>query len=427
MKKTLVALAALASMSAFAQSSVTMYGNLDYSFTPSSQKTVTSGTNAAGADVADVTTKAYGVRAVGANTNFSSNALGFKGTEDLGNGLKANFQIEVALNGNQGTGNGNDAPHGGLGLFANSAANPNNARDTWVGLSGGFGEVRVGYQSTHEFASGGVEQAGSANLISNLNGTTGFGRQARHDMVNYISPSFNGFTATVQWGKGKASTDTERVVQGVESSRTHQNIGLNYVQGPLVVAAGTRTGKSTNNGTTVVANGATPAVTIAQSGLLWTVGPAGNAAQTFNAQAKTKANYIHANYDLGVAKLFAGYITHKNSFGGDFNGAVIDGSLNKSKSTTIGAQIPMGNLVPFVSIARGKQEQWNGRTGVQDAGFGSDKLKANALGAVYSFSKRTSAYAVYNTVKVDTSFEAAPLQTEKSKITQTLVGLRHQF
>jgi len=74
MKKTLLALAAIAASSAaFAQSSVTLYGVVDASL------------ESVKGD--DTVTRV-------SSDNLASSRLGFKGTEDLGNGLKANFVLE---------------------------------------------------------------------------------------------------------------------------------------------------------------------------------------------------------------------------------------------------------------------------------------------------------------------------------------------
>jgi predicted porin len=54
----------------------------------------------------------------------NSSCLGFRGTEELGGGLKAIFQIESSIN-----------PHSGTGTFS--------GRDSFVGLNGGFGRTSM--------------------------------------------------------------------------------------------------------------------------------------------------------------------------------------------------------------------------------------------------------------------------------------------
>ena len=92
MKKSLVALAALAAVGAVsAQSSVTLYGLIDigYGSQVSEQRATATGT---------ASLRSRGIMD-GAN---AGNRIGFRGTEDLGGGLKANFVIEQGINPTQG-------------------------------------------------------------------------------------------------------------------------------------------------------------------------------------------------------------------------------------------------------------------------------------------------------------------------------------
>ena len=110
MKKTLLALAAIAASSAaFAQSSVTLYGVVD-------------------ASVESVRANDTVTRV--SSDNLSSSRLGFKGTEDLGGGTKAIFALETQLNLDTGA--------------AGSAGTPFWGRQAWVGIGGTFGELRLG-------------------------------------------------------------------------------------------------------------------------------------------------------------------------------------------------------------------------------------------------------------------------------------------
>src|SRR5574344_2243037 len=110
MKKSLIALAALAASGvAMAQSSVTLYGVLDTGLTYSKGDE-----------------SVYGLTHVGGNVN---SRLGFRGVEDLGNGLKATFNLESGLSADNGGNYMNES-----GLTFN--------RTSTVGLQGAFGEVR---------------------------------------------------------------------------------------------------------------------------------------------------------------------------------------------------------------------------------------------------------------------------------------------
>jgi predicted porin len=108
MKKSLLALAVLGAFAgaAQAQTNVTIYGQLDVGLTKSSGATT-------------------------AENAGDNNKLGFKGTEDLGGGLAALFQAEIRFDPNTGkTEGGGTRP-----LFQGS---------TVVGLTGGFGTIRLG-------------------------------------------------------------------------------------------------------------------------------------------------------------------------------------------------------------------------------------------------------------------------------------------
>jgi len=115
MKKTLIALAALAAGTAFAQSSVTMYGQLDIGYSLHQTGAGTSGAN----------------NNVAMNSGFHGpSRMGIKGSEDLGGGLKANFDLQT---GDLGLDTG--------GTFAFK-------REGWVGLSSSqLGAVRLGLTS----------------------------------------------------------------------------------------------------------------------------------------------------------------------------------------------------------------------------------------------------------------------------------------
>jgi len=111
MKKSLIALAVLAaSGAAMAQSSVTVYGKVESSY----QKLANTGATLGG---------------------IHGSRVGFKGAEDLGGGLKANFQIEHRFT-------PDDGAQGG-GVMWNGLST--------VGVSGGFGSVNFGRQYTASF------------------------------------------------------------------------------------------------------------------------------------------------------------------------------------------------------------------------------------------------------------------------------------
>ncbi|MES2945632.1 MAG: porin, partial [Pseudomonadota bacterium] len=131
MKKSLIALAVLAvSGMASAQSTVTLYGLLDtYVGSIKSGGTTQTVVNSGG---------------------IQTSRFGFKGSEDLGGGLKANFLLEGGINTDTGASRGN--------LFG---------RQSYVGLSGGFGEVKIGQMWTaYDDQVGAAIAAFNANIFA---------------------------------------------------------------------------------------------------------------------------------------------------------------------------------------------------------------------------------------------------------------------
>ncbi len=170
MKKSLVALALFGAFAATAQaqSSVQIYGTIDAGL----------------GKLTGETTKV---------TKRDNNKLGFKGTEDLGNGLKAIFQLEIRYESDTGTLESNSRP-----LFQGQSR---------VGLQGNFGTVRLGRGLTafqeastaFEPWSGMPTKAGFqtditvAAYTSDPLSATGNSRNRFSNAVFYNSPVFSGF------------------------------------------------------------------------------------------------------------------------------------------------------------------------------------------------------------------------------------------
>lgn len=118
----------------------------------------------------------------------NSSRLGFKGSEDLGNGLTAKFQIEAEVD----MDSGSDLTSG--------------MRNTFVGLAGDFGEVRLGKHDTPYkmstkdiFGDTRADYNGGSVEVDPVSGTKGKSGPIRLDnradnVLAYISPDMNGFT-----------------------------------------------------------------------------------------------------------------------------------------------------------------------------------------------------------------------------------------
>jgi predicted porin len=138
----------------------------------------------------------------------SLSRVGLRGTEDLGNGLKAVFQIESGVNVDAGGTNGqNGQANVSSGTFA--------SRDSFVGLDSGWGRITFGRQSIY-WVNGELAQY-FANYVNQevpwTNGTM-LGRISRGgaavarqaNTVQYTTPTFSGFNATLSYSPNDQET-----------------------------------------------------------------------------------------------------------------------------------------------------------------------------------------------------------------------------
>jgi len=208
MKKSLLALAVLGTFAgvASAQTAVTMYGIADAGL-------VFERGNPAGS----VTKLGSGISA--------GSRLGFRGTEDLGGGLKAVFTLETGFNLDTG-GNAQGA----------SAANPGGilfGRQTFVGLQGAFGSVTLGRQYNpyfktvafiaDPFVAGQVGNSGNIIAFTGANGRT-------NNSILYSSPTFGGFSGELMYGFGE--------VAGSASDASVINFAIQWANGPFAIRLG---------------------------------------------------------------------------------------------------------------------------------------------------------------------------------------------
>jgi len=278
MKRTLVSLAVLAaSGAAMAQSSVTLYGRLDASVGQTSTETT-------GAVTVVKLTQTV-INSSSANTTY----WGMKGSEDLGDGLKANFKLESGFAIDTGVGN--------TGIFE---------REAHVGLAGGFGEVTLGrqYTSLHS-AHGNVDMLWDNNF-SVAGPVFGVGIAAQpirtSNGIRYDSPNFGGVTGSVTVGLGEDKTATT-------SAAGHVSFNLTYAAGPVMVTYAHEEDK------------------LAQ-------------ASAAVAQVTNKYDLIGGTYNFGVAKLNAEYVKTK------------DGTRD-DKDYQLGVIVPMGKFSLGVGYAKG--------------------------------------------------------------------------
>lgn len=367
MQKKLIALAiaAAASGAAFAQTNVQIYGIADVGYVGIDrdnfkyQNNINSGV-------------------------LSTSRIGFKGAEDLGNGLKAIFTLEYGLLLDQNT---------GIGASGNSVAD---ARQQFVGLTGGFGTAVAGRLQTAGLdftvagsALGGAAAIGAVNLVGQAgnNGVAGnivdgvggpfplLNSSSRaNNAVAYISPSFGGLTLAVNHGRvsEEASLTDEKDSSATLLAANYENGGLSagVVYGKIDLEQGISKGDSTEWG-------------------------------------------VRAGYDFGFAKLQAAYQQAKLKEDSPFG----IGETAKNKRWVVSATVPVTAKIAVIGeYAQAKIDQ----------GDDSDnKDKAFTLAATYSLSKRTTAYAAFARQTFNNNDDKDTVYRNKANYYG--VGLRHAF
>ena len=401
MKKSLIALAALAATASFAQSSVTLSGAVDVAY---ATKAVTSGT---GTNLG----KATGV-SEGQNT---ANRINFTMTEDLGGGQKAGAMVEMGLNITNGALVSSRAAAGGLNVVnvgSTTAEIPTGSyststnRQSYVFTNGGFGEIRAGYTRTNLYDlatfSGylvGQEQYGS---LLHTFGNSVFGG-TRANGLTWITPSMNGFKATLQYGGGtdreQYTTDTAAGVNGVkEATLKRTGIRVDYNNGPLNAGyARTNVTGKTVLGTSATVN---DALNIFGALASTTTAPAA-------ADYKSHLDQLVASYEIGALKITGHYLNGKKENA--------DATTATYKANNIGAIYTMGNVALFASTGSG--------TNTTQAGVKTNDIKQSQFGVRYSLSKRTVAYAMTGESKDNSATTATAVA--KGKVTG--FGLAHSF
>ncbi len=465
MKKSLIALAAMSAVAgtAQAQSSVSVYGILDSGYMSTEQDTIKF-------SASDNTNALRSKESKGITSSASSSSrLGFRGTEDLGGGLRAEFVVETGLN------------------ATNSTVSTFNNRQTFAGLTGGFGTFRIGTQYTahHNIAAAfspatGVNMAGdlnysigqSAAALTNLgitataatisadataatvntafNNVGNFTNQAlsaiataqttsalqkalngatttalnnrlarvdgagytvrRNNTISYASPVMNGF----QLGLGYNAPSTDKTIGGNDVKSSSQTISLSYTAGKFAAAAAHASGKTESVGADASTSRTAGLVTtyneMGVANTTRVVSPIVVADSVVNASntftVKGQETMAAVSYNLGVAKLGYIYSTKKAK---DQVSDLID-----RKAHSVNATVPLGKVTAWANYGDGKQDVLS---------TNSYDLKAMQLGARYNFSKRTDVYAIYGQTKIDN--KAA--NSIDLKDTSYAVGVRHQF
>ncbi len=151
--------------------------------------------------------------------------LGFKGSEDLGNGLKAIYQVEFGINLNDTNNN----------VLSNSDSIT--YRNTFVGLAGNWGTFLMGRHDTPMKISTGKLDL-FADTMADYNGTVGFSDFRADNVVAYISPSWSGFQlAAAVVPAGGATGGTAGLNLNEDSIANTWSIAAIYSNGPFYASA----------------------------------------------------------------------------------------------------------------------------------------------------------------------------------------------
>ncbi len=418
-----LALTALASGTALAQSSVTIYGNIDVSVDRVKRDAGTPITGAPAALTTALNSKQSMTR-VGPDAT-SQSALGFRGVEDLGNGYKGNFVLE----GQMSVDNGALLRDGRI--FG---------RQAYVGLTTPFGEFRAGRQYAPIFFSSAVittERFGSTDQF--VEGGLSNSLNIRWDNALTYSLQAGGFRGQLGFSPNAGvAANTNATSRGANSSSTSSIVGGQNAAAEDASGRGRSWGGfaayalddltvSFGYGRTNFANSQVQAV-VSVSGVatalplfkiddysVWNLG----AKYVFKDLGLTlNGSFGRGNYDINSAGATAGLV------------GITNGDLRVS-SLVLGTRYEIGAMA-FLA-------QWS------ETKFRNDsrgKNQAYTLGAEYSLSKRTTLYTRYEQIKdtgvgpavtlAATGIREVPTIgglgiSPDGKATQLAFGVRHSF
>jgi len=357
MKKTLLAAALIAGFAGVAQAqtpttNVTLYGLVDEAITYKSIDSYT------GHDSQSITGVDSGIQ--------SGSRWGLKGSEDLGGGLKANFVLESGFNADTGS-----SAQGGL-LFG---------RQSFVGLSGGFGEVRLGRQMVagYELATlvdpfgAGFSSAGMQSTFSSANALR------VNNAAVYRSPVVNGFLGVVGYSFNAVSTE----VAGLSNNPHATTVGLGYLNGPIVLL------------------GSYEQVNVP------------------GVSDSIKQWWIGGTYDLKVVKLAAAYGQDKNQLAalgtvlGPYGSTTTPGfgTSADAKQYMLGVTVPLGAGNLLGSFQNRDDKTTNNKDG-----------RVVSVGYTYPLSARTNVYTYLADVDGKNGNDNAGIDRK-----EFAVGVRHTF
>lgn len=354
MDKKILSAAIIAAMAApvVAVADTTLYGQIDLSM-----------------DSVDMDNPGAGVNGDDINMNSNNSRIGVKGSEDLGNGLSAIYQLEYQVDPT-----GNDTNAGAI----------STGRDQWLGLNGGFGKVRFGTMATLYKSTGSLVdpmwdtalQGRTNGLASNLHNDDGANGEGRAtNTIGYDTPDFNGLSAGLTYSFDDAC-GVGTTAAGCADDDSY-SLGAKYANGPAVVFADYITSDQ------------------GDSDDAWKVG----------------GSYQFG--DIGVYGQYegdGGLISQMGSLGSP--GTITAGNTTEDADLwQLGASYTMGSAMLYAAYAQGDD---NNVTTDDDQAY-----DAWILAGKYSLSKRTMTYAGFTQVSEDC--------TGCGETDHFALGMRHSF
>jgi predicted porin len=388
MKKSLLALAVVAALPgvALAQSSVTISGNIKTGITRFSTDSVTGVGKIKDTAMSD-----------------GSSRIILSGTEDLGGGMAAVFQIDNRFNGSDASG----------GTLAGG--------NTFVGVSGGFGRLTFGNLDTHygkgldEFAARATSLGASSTSLLDHIGSNAIAVTSRtRNVIRYTTPVMSGFSAMINYStapfaiEGGTAYQTSTALTTINPGKGQAaHAEVNYRQGPIFAGISIWDAKVEN-----VTGAATANVT---SGALGTT----IAALGATAKSGEESMKLYGSYDLGIAKIGAQFDDSKLKFG--------SAADQKRKASHIAVIAPMGPGAVLFHYTKAQGISGQSNTGATQVSIGYD----------YSLSKRTSVGVNYSKINNEsaasyqfftgTALQNSPATSRGTDTSMFYAGVRHAF
>lgn len=316
--------------------------------------------------------------------------IGFKGSEDLGEGLKAVWQLEQDVS----------VAGGGATQWGN--------RESFIGLAGEFGTLRAGRVANQfDDASQAIDPWDSNNDVASQ-----LGIFKRHDdmpvSVRYDSPEFSGFSGSVQFVPAQNSKSAYTPAHFVQQTPKSQPTlvpavvgkpgsdvyyaGLNYKNGGFAGNYAFKYAKHANVGRDAFE--------------LFLLGSGSDEAKGTDPLKNHQVHRLTGGYEEGGLNLALAAQLDLSENG--------DKTKNSTTEIAATASYRFGNAVPRISYAHGFDFIERGKKGENTS---YDQIIA---GVDYDFSKRTSAIVSGAWLKRNTGIG------NYTQINAASVGLRHK-